>query len=812
MAVRTRNQARRNPTTKEILVTRQRERKQLWTQEDAIPEENLTVGQKTARLYMATVDVNGDNTLDDKARLLARILAYIDYTTYFAVEDEGTLLGQLLDEYVGFENRFLDPARKGLRLGEISEAEARDYLRARRARVCLDLPELHRVASEAQQGEKDFTKTKDLYISLVRQITKLMFNVLLVLRHLGPTLLEHELTVWGTFVQRDIHQYMTMFATIVSDEEIEKPVKGVQFDVEQSSVITEARYVPLPRSEEGEQSQEEAAGESFVQSNIPQPTVPPMAQLAPSAPMREPLAPRVVDFDVRRTLQWGVDTVNAVETKPTVGLSDASNQFEATQAYDELAQLMKMMQMKMTPQDRKTINDTMARHASQSVRAQARPDAAKKDALDTLAGKFDYNSSQTSAAAYGDASALAQYNQLPNVQLPPFYGNTLEFPKWWQMFICLVDLNPKIPQIMKLHILQKSLKGNAEYLTHQVTFSPHSYETLKTNVQDAFDDADAALRQLTERIRGWPTLKKNDYKQLAEFTGFASNYVMQLMTFEEGVAFNPRNVVNDLYGKFNPTMMGDYRREWAQNELLRGKQTDRQQVIWLLDWLKEQLRVARSYYHADPNRTPIQLGMPSGIAMEFKTNQNKGKSKNSNASASDNAKKTTTTTADNLYASADPTEEFETVYVTNTGRGRGRGGNRGGQRGRGGGSARGRGRGRGASSAPSNRENGPLSVVSSVTNKNGNGQKSTTDRSDSGYDMFPCLFCGQQQHPARSCTQNMKPDTVYLKAIEAHLCLNCLKSGHYASACPHQVCSVDGCQSRHHKMMHGHGTQPQRKS
>ena len=107
------------------------------------------------------------------------------------------------------------------------------------------------------------------------------------------------------------------------------------------------------------------------------------------------------------------------------------------------------------------------------------------DQLDALAGRFSMKTEEVSTAAYGDEKAVAQYNALPNVQLPPFYCNSLEFAKWWQMFIYLVDKNPKILQIMKLHLLQKSLKGNAEYLTHQITFSPSSYATLKENVKDA---------------------------------------------------------------------------------------------------------------------------------------------------------------------------------------------------------------------------------------------------------------------------------------------------------------------------------------
>ena len=127
------------------------------------------------------------------------------------------------------------------------------------------------------------------------------------------------------------------------------------------------------------------------------------------------------------------------------------------------------------------------------------PEKKLGDQLDALTGRFNFRTGNASAAAYGDEKAIAQYNALPNIQLPPFYGNSLEFAKWWQMFMYLVDKNPKIPQIMKLHLLQKSLKGNAEYLMHQITFSPTSYETLKENVKDAFDDADAALCLLTDR-------------------------------------------------------------------------------------------------------------------------------------------------------------------------------------------------------------------------------------------------------------------------------------------------------------------------
>ena len=127
---------------------------------------------------------------------------------------------------------------------------------------------------------------------------------------------------------------------------------------------------------------------------------------------------------------------------------------------------------------------------------------------------------------------------------------------------------------------------------------------------------------------------------------------MQLMHFEGGAAFNPRNVVNDLYGNFNAQMMGDYCREWAQEELMKGKRSDQDQVVWLLEWLKEKIKVVKTYYNADPNCQPIPLEILSGIATDFE-NKNQMAKGGSNSGASKGAMlekpKPTVATADGLF-------------------------------------------------------------------------------------------------------------------------------------------------------------------
>ena len=63
------------------------------------------------------------------------------------------------------------------------------------------------------------------------------------------------------------------------------------------------------------------------------------------------------------------------------------------------------------------------------------------------------------------AKGMEPYTNIPNVHLPPFYGNSLEFYKWWEMFKTFVDSDPRMPTIIKLNILQNSLKGNAFQMT-----------------------------------------------------------------------------------------------------------------------------------------------------------------------------------------------------------------------------------------------------------------------------------------------------------------------------------------------------------
>ena len=50
--------------------------------------------------------------------------------------------------------------------------------------------------------------------------------------------------------------------------------------------------------------------------------------------------------------------------------------------------------------------------------------------------------------------------------------------------------------------------------------------------------------------------------------------------------------------------------------------------------------------------------------------------------------------------------------------------------------------------------------------------------------LYLAVFCNSPKNSSNNCTQTMKPDTVYVKALELQLCLDCLKAAHWASSCP----------------------------
>ena len=487
-------QTANNPTNVELKTKAFDKRRALWTQEDAREKERLrAVGKTLADAMLNTVAVQGDLQWEDLARIFCKVLETFNFHKYFLIDETSiSILQRLMDDFEEYAHKLVDPAIPDQDIRDLPLEDLKGMLTARRGQLCARLELLRAAHNQLQIGQLSWDEVFTHFKMVAIQVWMEMMDLTLVLRYLSGDALKEELQERKAFVQESLIPVMDMFLLEVRDKQVMRPVLYINYLV----------MSPPSGTVRGEGSEASVDG----------------AFRTPAEEEMEQIEGRVEAMTLGLI---NVPPVSALRPQPERAATQVMGRPKADRFKSENVQ--KIL----------SLSGLLAEKKLLMISQLTNPEKKPGDQLDALAGRFNLKTDETSTAAYGDKKAVAHYNALPNVQLPPFYSNSLEFAKWWQMFMYLVDKNPKIPQIMKLHLLQKSLKGSAEYLTHQVTFSPANYATLKENVKDAFDDADAAIRLLTERLRSWPILKCYDYKQLADFTGFRHKLRHAVDAFQE---------------------------------------------------------------------------------------------------------------------------------------------------------------------------------------------------------------------------------------------------------------------------------------
>ena len=746
--VRTRSEVHNNPTVIDLKQQARGRRKQEWLAFYETLRNAIMAGE--VKDYFAGQAIEDEEELD-KMRLFIRLLYGFPFEQYIPVNREISIVTLLLRELEKSLGRMAYPGTSEALISDCTEEETKRFVVAKRALVCSYVEKLQSFREGVTIQETGWTKGLDIYRAMALSLFREYLDTTTYLLFLSGDNLGQAVQAHSNWVKESVLPVIEMLNTAFSDDNISVPVLFQDFP---------------------------EAGETFLSfPNSALENVPDLGQQKQEPKEEKPGG--------AETFVPGLSSTRRESRTPSGERKDLQRQQRLKAVFESES---------LTPQQKQFMMENIMREYAEEDMGMQSEAGAMTEEMDSLSKRFHLQIEETGFELYSSPQPYSgQYHSLPDVKLPNFYSNPLEFHKFYAMFTCLVDRNPKIPKIMKLHLLSNSLKGTANYLTYQITFSPGSYDQLKRNLEKAFGDTESSLSQLRERLIAFPIVPENKYKDLAQFFGFATNYVMSLLQYEDGATFNARAFCHELHCKFNQRMRSDYQWSLDREETLRGKMRDRNKLDFMLDWMEKQVSMARTFYHADPSNPKIRLGQPSGIAMEFgdnKGNQNKKKDSMGGKGGCQHEQKsepedTTTVLATDTVAATATNNMGGGAARGGRGGGRGRGGARGG-RGRGGGG--GRGRGRGSTSATSTaRSDQPTS-----------GGKDNSER-----EVIPCCFCNNPRHSSNNCTQKMKPDTVYVKALEFQLCLNCLKAGHWASLCPHPGCDQDNCRGRHHRTMHG---------
>ena len=139
-----------------------------------------------------------------------------------------------------------------------------------------------------------------------------------------------------------------------------------------------------------------------------------------------------------------------------------------------------------------------------------------------------------------------------------------------------------------------------------------------------FDSSQSVVRALSEQVRKYPRLANNNWHDISHLHGFATDYVMQLVRCNHGANFNARSAQMELFSKLTPVLMSEYNRDKKAETAKRyGHFNDVEELEWMLDWLEEQVKMAKSYDEANPDATAPPLGIGTDGLIHFNKTKRK---------------------------------------------------------------------------------------------------------------------------------------------------------------------------------------------
>uniref|UniRef100_A0A1B0DGA6 Uncharacterized protein n=1 Tax=Phlebotomus papatasi TaxID=29031 RepID=A0A1B0DGA6_PHLPP len=113
------------------------------------------------------------------------------------------------------------------------------------------------------------------------------------------------------------------------------------------------------------------------------------------------------------------------------------------------------------------------------------------EGFNTILERMNKNASETNRS----------YTKLEPVQIPPFSGSYIEWHPFKDLFVSMVDKNPRLTKTQKFHHLKSKLTGQAKGVIDHLPTSEDSYDLAWEAIQERYDSKKNVVKSHLERFK-----------------------------------------------------------------------------------------------------------------------------------------------------------------------------------------------------------------------------------------------------------------------------------------------------------------------
>ncbi|XP_076659820.1 uncharacterized protein LOC143363084 [Halictus rubicundus] len=150
-----------------------------------------------------------------------------------------------------------------------------------------------------------------------------------------------------------------------------------------------------------------------------------------------------------------------------------------------------------------------------------------------LARQFSEVGAQSRAKAPSSASETKEGENagsapLPRMQLPEFHGEYVEWPAFKDLFTSIVDRNPQLSKVDRLHYLKVSLRGAAADLVKDLATTNENYNRAWTILKEQYENKRILVRSCLDRLASLPKMRESSAREIANIHQGISSVVNTL--------------------------------------------------------------------------------------------------------------------------------------------------------------------------------------------------------------------------------------------------------------------------------------------